>query len=366
MTLDPNPDEMGPGRSGGRTTESTDAVLVARLEKSESPSPMARAPQQGVSFSFVIPFLNEEGTLRELYERIRKVGEESARIGDFEVIFVDDGSTDGGTRVVEELLAEYSNVILLQLQGNFGKAAALAAGFGATSGDIVMTLDADLQDDPKEIPRFLEELDRGYDVVSGHKLKRHDPWHKVFPSRVFNWMVRMMTGTRLHDVNCGFKAYRRSVLENVRLYGSLHRFIPVLAHWKRFRISEIVVEHHARTHGVSKYGGGRFFRGVMDLSTVCFLLRYERRPAHFFGLLGIPCTLAGTAINLHLSLLWLQGERIGHRPLLTLGVLLMVVGVQFLAAGFVAELLVHFTSPQRPYVLKRELRSRPKASDDSR
>jgi glycosyltransferase involved in cell wall biosynthesis len=252
-------------------------------------------------------------------------------------------------------VAERPNISLLQLQGNFGKSAALAAGFEHARGRVVFTLDADLQDDPKEIPRFLAKLDEGFDLVSGYKRKRHDPITKVFPSRVFNWMVRTLTDITLHDVNCGFKAYRLAVLQNVRVYGEMHRFVPVLAKWKRFRIAEIEVEHHSRQFGVSKFGGGRFFRGLMDLLTVTFLLRYERRPAHFFGALGTMLAFVGLCINGYLTVLWVLGESIGHRPLLILGVLLMVVGVQFTATGLIAELMVHIGSAQKPYVLRRIL-----------
>jgi glycosyltransferase involved in cell wall biosynthesis len=308
------------------------------------------------AISFVIPFLNEEKSLRELAQRVDAAASSVLTAGEtHEIIFVDDGSTDDSARQVAALVAEHPHISLLQLQGNFGKSAALAAGFEAASGEIVFTLDADLQDDPKEIPRFIAKLADGLDVVSGYKRKRHDPITKVLPSRVFNWMVRTLTGIELHDVNCGFKAYRRAVLTNVRLYGELHRFVPVLAKWKRFRVGEIEVEHHARQFGASKFGSGRFFRGLMDLLTVSFLLRYERRPAHFFGALGSLLTLAGVAVNAYLTVVWVLGESIGHRPLLILGVLLMVLGVQFLATGLIAELMVHFGSGQKPYVLRRAL-----------
>jgi len=309
--------------------------------------------------SFVIPFLNEEKSLTELYQRIAAAVQ--GVIGSdqwFEVLFVDDGSTDASVGEVEKLIGAYPHVELVQLQGNFGKSAALAAGFGRARGEVIFTLDADLQDDPKEIPRFLAKLDEGYDLVSGYKRTRHDPWHKVFPSRVFNWMVRSSTGIKLHDVNCGFKAYRRKVLENIQLYGELHRFVPVLAHWKRFRVGEIEVEHHARRFGVSKFGGGRFFRGLMDLTTVTFLLRYERRPLHFFGTLGSLFLVIGFGLFVHLSAIWLMGESIGHRPLLILSVLLMVIGVQVLATGLIAELVVHMARHERPYVIGRVLASR--------
>jgi glycosyltransferase involved in cell wall biosynthesis len=218
---------------------------------------------------------------------------------------------------------------------------------------VVFTLDADLQDDPKEIPRFLEALAGGLDVVSGYKQTRHDPWHKVLPSRVFNWMVRRLTGVPLHDINCGFKCYRAEVLRDVRVYGELHRFIPALAAWNRFRVGEIVVEHHPRRFGVSKFGVGRFFRGLMDLLTVTFLSKYDRKPLHFFGWLGAAAFLAGLVICGYLTAVKFSGQSIGQRPLLTLGVLLIVIGVQILATGLLAELIVHVAGDARPYRVRR-------------
>lgn len=309
------------------------------------------------AFSFVIPFLDEEATLRELFDRIAAATRPLLGAGDsFEVIFIDDGSRDGSARVAEELAREHEEVSFVQLRGNFGKSAALAAGFERARGRVVFTLDADLQDDPKEIPRFLEALDGGLDVVSGYKFKRHDPWHKVLPSRVFNGLVRKLTGVPLRDVNCGFKAYRAEVVKRVRLYGELHRFVPVLAHWRRFRVGEIVVEHHPRRHGVSKFGAKRFYRGLMDLLTVYFLLKYDRKPLHFFGLFGGVSTLAGFAVCAYLTALKLAGHPIGHRPLLILGILLIVVGVQILATGLIAELVVHLGGrDQAPYEISREV-----------
>lgn len=300
--------------------------------------------------SFVVPFMNEEETLRTLFEGIRAAV--SALGKSFEIVFIDDGSTDGSAKVAEFLVQENPGVVMLiALRGNFGKSAALAAGFAEARGEVVFTMDADLQDDPTEIPRFLEELDKGFDLVSGYKRKRNDPITKVLPSRVFNWMVRTLTGTHLHDVNCGFKAYRRVVIENVRLYGELHRFVPILAHARRFRIGEIAVQHHPRTHGVTKFGGGRFLRGLMDLLTVYFIMRYERRPAHFFGGVGTLCAISGFAILTYLVVLWFAGEAIGHRPLLSLGVLLVVVGLQFLATGLIGELLVHIGGTSAPFLV---------------
>lgn len=306
--------------------------------------------------SFVVPFMDEEATLRELADRIDEAARGCLGPGEsYELWFVDDGSRDNSVQVVEALVAERSEVRLLELQGNFGKSAALAAGFAEARGQIVFTLDADLQDDPKEIPRLLAKLDEGFDLVSGYKEKRNDPFSKVIPSRVFNAMVRALTGIRLHDVNCGFKAYRAVVLKNLRLYGEMHRFVPVLAHWKRFRIGEVVVEHHSRKFGKSKFGGGRFFRGLMDLLTVFFLLKYERRPAHFFGGVGAIIFLCGMAVLSYLTVIWFMGEQIGRRPLLILGVLCVVVGVQILATGLIAELIVHLGAAQAPYVVRRRL-----------
>lgn len=313
-------------------------------------------PEMQPRLSFVIPFMDEEATLRELADRIDQAARDCLAPGEtYELWFVDDGSRDGSLRVAEELVAERPQVHLLELQGNFGKSAALAAGFHEVRGEIVFTLDADLQDDPKEIPRFLAKLDEGFDLVSGYKEKRNDPITKVFPSRVFNAMVRRLTGVRLHDVNCGFKAYRSVVLKNLRLYGEMHRFVPVLAHWKRFKIGEIVVQHHARKFGKSKFGGGRFFRGLMDLLTVFFLLKYERRPAHFFGAVGAFILAAGLGVLAYLTVLWTLGESIGKRPLLILGVMGVVVGVQILATGLIAELIVHLGAAQAPYVVRRRL-----------
>lgn len=304
------------------------------------------------SISFVIPFVDEEPTLAELCAGIAAATRPTGR--SFEVILVDDGSRDAGAARAAELAARHpGEVRLVELRGNFGKSAALAAGFERAAGDVVFTLDADLQDDPREIPRFLAALDDGLDVVSGYKKTRHDPWHKVLPSRIFNWLVRRLTGVPLHDINCGFKCYRAEVLRDVRLYGELHRFIPALAAMNRFRVGEIVVEHHPRRHGVSKFGAGRFFRGLMDLLTVAFLSKYLRKPLHFFGSIGMLSFLAGLAICGHLTVVWFSGERIGQRPLLTLGVLLIVIGVQILATGLIAELVVHVAGDRRPYRVRR-------------
>ncbi|MFM8951726.1 MAG: glycosyltransferase family 2 protein, partial [Planctomycetaceae bacterium] len=271
-------------------------------------------------------------------------------------IFVDDGSRDAGAARVAELAARHPGLVkLVELRGNFGKSAALAAGFERAAGEVVFTLDADLQDDPKEIPRFLTALDGGLDVVSGFKKKRHDPWHKVLPSRAFNWLVRRLTGVPLHDISCGFKCYRGEVLRDVRVYGELHRFIPALAAMNRFNVGEIVVEHHPRRHGVSKFGPRRFFRGLMDLCTVSFLTTYDRKPLHFFGWIGLLLCGAGIGICGYLTALWCTGQMSSQRWLLTLGVLLIVIGVQVVTTGLLAELIVHVAGDPRPYRIRRSI-----------
>ncbi len=307
-----------------------------------------------ITISYVVPFVDEEGTLAELHARLAAVTRTVLAPGQrWELVFVDDGSTDGSVGVVEELCAAHPEVRLVQLTGNFGKSAALAAGFDHARGEVVFTLDGDLQDLPEEVPHFLGKLDQGFDLVTGWKRERKDPLGKVVPSRVFNWLVRRITGLRLHDINCGFKAYRRPVVDNLRLYGELHRFTPALAHWRRFKVAEIPIAHAPRAHGTSKYGGGRFYRGLVDLLTVFFLLKYDRRPAHFFGLVGLVTFLAGLVICGYLTALKISGEGIGRRPLLMLGVLLIVVGLQVLLTGLLAELIVHPGRHGTPYVTRR-------------
>lgn len=306
------------------------------------------------SISVVVPVLNEEESLPELY---RELIETLDAVGlPFELIFIDDGSTDGSIRVLRRLHAADDRVQVIQFRRNFGKSAALQAGFAAASGDAVITMDADLQDVPAEIPALLARLDQGVDLVSGWKFPRHDPLSKRLPSALFNAVVRRMSGVRLHDFNCGLKAYRAEVLDEIRLYGELHRYVPVLAHFRGFRVDEIQVQHRPRRYGVSKFGAGRFTRGFFDLLTVLFLTQYTRRPLHFFGWFGLSALVAGFGINAYLAILWFLGNPIGHRPLLTLGVLLSIVGVQFLVFGLLGEMIAN-TSPHHDYTVRRHLRS---------
>lgn len=294
-----------------------------------------------IEVSVVLPVLDEVQSLGALHRELTEVLERLGRA--YEIIFVDDGSRDGSFEAVDKLHRSDDRVRGVQLRRNFGKAAALAVGFREARGDVVVTLDADLQDDPAELPKLLAPLDEGFDLVSGWKRDRQDPRSKTWPSRLFNWVTARLTGIRLRDFNSGFKAYRREVVEEVRLYGELHRFIPALAAWRGFRVTEIPVRHRPRQFGRSKFGSARFWRGFLDLVTVLFLTRYTRRPLHLFGGLGLIAWTVGFGANAYLTALWLSGvQPIGTRPLLAFGVLCMLVGVQFFAIGLLSELVLSY------------------------
>jgi glycosyltransferase involved in cell wall biosynthesis len=295
--------------------------------------------KSSVEVSIVIPLFNERDNLEPLLARLEEIMSQLNRR--YEIIFVDDGSTDGSFQVLERLYAEHDVVKAVQFRKNHGKSAALAVGFQQASGEIIITMDADMQDDPAEISNLLEKLEEGegYDLVSGWKFKRQDPLSKTLPSRLFNRVTSLISGIKIHDFNCGLKAYRREVTDTISVYGELHRYLPVLAYWKGFRIGEIKVRHHPRLHGRSKFGGGRFIKGFLDLLTVTFLTKFTRRPMHLFGVLGLVLFLAGLVANLHLTWLWLHDVGIGHRPLLFLGILLVIVGIQFLLMGFIGEMI---------------------------
>jgi glycosyltransferase involved in cell wall biosynthesis len=301
----------------------------------------ATRPGSRVEVSVVIPVLDEIESLPTLYRELSEVLETLGR--PYELVFVDDGSRDGSFQTLEKLHRSDDRVRVIQLRRNFGKAAALAVGFRASRGDVIVTLDADLQDSPSELPRLLQRLEDGYDLVSGWKQDRQDPLSKTLPSRLFNRVTGWLTGLPLRDFNSGFKAYRREVVEELRLYGELHRFIPALAAWRGFRVAEVPVHHRPRQFGRSKYGSARFWRGSLDLLTVLFLTRYTRRPLHLFGGLGLLAWAGGGVVNLYLVSLWLAGVRpIGNRPLLAFGILSMVVGLQFFCLGLLSELVLSY------------------------
>jgi glycosyltransferase involved in cell wall biosynthesis len=287
--------------------------------------------------SVVVPVYNEERSVALLLDELRSTLDGIGAA--WEAVFVDDGSTDATFGALTRLHGETENVKVVRLRRNFGKAAALAAGFAHAQGEIVVTIDGDLQDDPVEIPRLLAKLDEGFDLVSGWKTRRRDPWTRRLFSRVFNAVVGRISGLRLHDMNCGFKAYRADVVRGLPLYGELHRFIPVLAHYRGYRIAELPVNHRPRAHGRSRYGLERYLRGFLDLLTVSFMGRYRHRPLHLFGGLGLLLGALGIAVLIYLTVLKVGGHAIGQRPLLTLGVLLVVVGLQFFSLGLIGEMI---------------------------
>jgi dolichol-phosphate mannosyltransferase len=287
--------------------------------------------------SVVVPVRDEELTVEPLYEELARAL--SRRDEPWEVVFVDDGSRDGTHAALVRLHATAPNVRVVRLRRNVGKAAALDAGFREVEGELVVTIDGDLQDDPAEIPRLLAKLDEGYDLVTGWKAHRSDPLSRRVLSRVFNTVTGWLSGLRLHDMNCGLKAFRVEVARELDLYGELHRFVPVLAHDLGFRVTELSVNHRPREHGRSRYGMERYARGFLDLLTVTFMSRYRHRPLHLFGGLGLLLGAIGTGILVYLTVVKLTGEPIGRRPLLLLGVLLVVVGIQFLSLGLLSELV---------------------------
>ncbi len=287
--------------------------------------------------SVVVPVHDEERTVALLFDELQAALDPLGQ--PWEALFVDDGSTDGSFGALTRLHNGHDNVRVVRLRRNFGKAAALAAGFTNAQGDIVVTIDGDLQDDPMEIPRLLAKLDEGFDLVSGWKAHRRDPITRRALSRLFNWVTGRVSGLRLHDLNCGLKAYRAEVVQGLRLYGELHRFIPVLAHYRGYRIAELPVNHRPREHGRSRYGVERYLRGFLDLLTVSFIGRYRYRPLHLFGGLGLLLGVLGVGVLAYLTALKIDGHAIGQRPLLILGVLLVVVGLQFFSLGLISELI---------------------------
>jgi len=303
--------------------------------------------------SIVVPLYNEEESLEELISKINDVLSKQKQI--FEICFIDDGSTDGSLNTLKELHLKYSEIKILSFRKNYGKSAALSEGFKLAKGDIIITMDADLQDDPAEIPNIIDKINNGYDLVSGWKKKRFDPLGKTIPSKLFNFITSRLTGIKINDFNCGLKGYRKQVIKEIPVYGSLHRYLPVLAHWKGFRVGEIVVQHHPRKYGETKYGLRRFFDGFFDLFTVLFLTRYRQKPLHLFGFFGLGSLTLGFIISLYLSILWFMGQGIGNRPLLFLGVLLMIVGMQSFSIGLIGEMITNLKGEEGSYSIKEKI-----------
>lgn len=301
--------------------------------------------------SVVVPLYNEDESLIHLANEIKSTFRDLPI--QCEVIFVDDGSSDKSLRIIKDICRTDQRFKYISFQMNYGKSAALNMGFRAAKGDVVVTMDADLQDDPHEIPNLLKKLEEGYDMVSGWKKKRYDPFIKKYTSKLFNFVTATMSGIKLHDFNCGLKAYRKSVVDNLTIYGEMHRYIPILAKWKGFTVTELVVKHSPRKYGVTKFGASRFFKGFVDLITVTFITRYIKRPMHLFGFFGALAFLLGFAINGYLSYEWLfENQPLSNRPLLQLGMLLMIVGVQFFTTGLLGEMIVHNFQTEKEYSIK--------------
>ncbi len=292
-----------------------------------------------LDLSFIIPAKNEEENVALLYQELTAALSKLQK--PYELIYIDDGSTDNTFLNLKQLHQKDSRVKVIKLRGNFGKSIALQTGFDNARGQIIFTMDADLQDNPKEISRFLDKLNEGYDMVSGWKKQRHDPISKTFPSKIGNSLTRFLTGVKVHDLNCGFKAYKKRVIENLFLYGELYKYIPVLAEKQNFKVGEIVVSHQPRKFGKSKFGWQRNIKGFLDMLTVVFLTGYLKRPAHFFGTLGIISFFIGFLISLYITYLRIvTGSIQFHYPLLFLAMLTMIIGIQLTTTGLVAEMIV--------------------------
>lgn len=304
------------------------------------------------SISVIVPVYNEWESVTELSasisENLKKTGKP------FEIIFVDDGSTDDTCEKLLQLKRSIPEIKLIRFQKNYGKSAALSAGFEKAKGHFVVTIDGDLQDEPKEIVNLLQKLEEGYDLVSGWKKQRRDRFIKRFSSKIFNFVTSVTTGVYLHDHNCGLKAYRRVVVKNLSIYGELHRYIPALIHSLGFKVTEIEVTHHHRKYGKTKYGLWRFFAGFFDLLTVLFLTKYTTRPLHLFGIIGLVSFTVGVLINFYLTIMkYFYNQGIGDRPLLFLGILLILVGFQFVSLGFLAEMISSFGNKDKKYIIRK-------------
>lgn len=304
-----------------------------------------------MSISYVIPLLNEADSIRTLYKEIVTHNP----VSDYEIIFIDDGSQDDSYTILSEIAAQDQQVRLVRFRRNFGKAAALQTGFSLAHGDYIFTLDADLQDDPAGIPKFLSKLEDGYDMVSGWKQKRHDPLYKTLPSRFFNFVAAHTFKLKLRDFNCGFKLYKKEVVKEINLYGEMHRYIPALAHALGYRVGELAVNHRPRIHGKSKYGVERYLRGFFDLLTVKMVTQYAKSPLYLFGRIGIVSIMLGVILTGYLAFLKLfYGHPLTNRPLLFLGILMILAGLQFFSMGLICELIINRSRTDAKQISIRE------------
>jgi len=303
--------------------------------------------------SVIIPLYNEEESISELADSVKNAF--SKLNYDYEIIFVDDGSTDKSYEIIKDINVRDNKVHCIKFRRNYGKSAALAAGFKKAKGDIVITMDADLQDDPEEIPELIEKINSGYDLVSGWKKIRHDPFIKKHTSKFFNFSTSVISGVRLHDFNCGLKAYKKDVIKSVQIYGELHRFIPAMAHLSGFKVTEKIVKHHPRKYGKTKFGFSRFLNGFFDMLTVYFTSKFIRRPLHLFGFAGLVFLLLGLIITLYLTYLKIfLDSYISNRPLLFAGVLSIIVGIQFFSLGLLGEMITRTRPPEDDISIETE------------
>tara|TARA_B110000196_G_scaffold55676_1_gene46105 strand:+ start:4653 stop:5609 length:957 start_codon:yes stop_codon:yes gene_type:complete len=292
--------------------------------------------------SIVIPVFNEHESITDLYSEICEI---ISLYNDWEIIFIDDGSSDGSAEIIIDIASKDSKVKLIRFFRNFGKSAALSEGFKYAKGDVIITMDADLQDDPKEIPNLVNKIGEGFDLVSGWKKIRHDPWTKTFPSKIFNFITKLLTGVKIHDFNCGLKAYRSAVIKSIEIFGGRHRYIPALAGQNNFSVSEIIVNHRPRKFGVTKYGGSRLFHGFFDLLTILFLNKYTQHPLHFFGMIGLTTFTVGSLTELVVLYykFWLGDPFAKHIALLLLGVIFLFIGIQFFSIGLLGEMMARYS-----------------------
>lgn len=310
-----------------------------------------------MDISVVIPLFNEEESISELHDWIVKVVEREKY--SYEIIFVDDGSTDRSWEILESLRRKNPNVKAIKFRRNYGKSAGLHVAFEKANGDVVITMDADLQDSPEEIPSLVNMIiNEKYDLVSGWKKKRYDPVSKTIPTKLYNGVTSYMSGIKLHDMNCGLKAYRKDVIKNIDVYGEMHRYIPVIAKWAGFqKIGEKVVVHQARKYGVSKFGISRFIYGPLDLLSIMFVSKFGKRPMHFFGAIGGGLIISGLGLLMYLSMMKLVYDvsGIANRPAFYLGILLIIVGVQLFIAGFLGDLISRNAPDKNAYQVEKEL-----------